>query len=101
VALTGYAAFSILLSRKLHDELPSHIRAGSSSVVGTLAQVVFIPVTLLFGWLSNTYSIFAAAWVVVAVTVVALSIFCVKVMSHRSSFPANEGDIIEAEALLE
>jgi len=101
VALTGYAVFAILLSRQLHDELPSRIRAGSSSAVGTLSQIAFIPTALLFGWLSNSYSIFAAAWVVVVVTVAAVGIFCLKVMPHRSSFPVDDEDIVEGEALLE
>ena len=95
VALTGYAVFSILLSRQLHDTLPSHIRAGSSSAVGTLAQLSFIPVTFLFGWLSNTYSVFKAAWVVIVVTILAVVIFCVKVLPRNKAFPVSTQDIIE------
>jgi hypothetical protein len=94
VALTGYAVFSILLSRQLHDTLPSHIRAGSSSAVGTLAQLTFIPVTFLFGWLSNTYSVFKAAWMVIVVTILAVVIFCVKVLPRKSAFPGSTHDIL-------
>ena len=94
VLLTGYAVFSILLSRQLHDTLPSHIRAGSSSAVGTLAQLTFIPVTYLFGWLSNTYSVFKAAWVVIVVTILAVVIFCVKVLPRKSAFPGSTHDIL-------
>jgi MFS family permease len=94
VLLTGYAVFSILLSRQLHDTLPSHIRAGSSSAVGTLAQLTFIPVTFLFGWLSNTYSVFKAAWVVIGVTILAVVIFCLKVLPRKSAFPGSTHDIL-------
>jgi MFS family permease len=101
IVLTGYAVFTILLSRQLHDELPSNIRAGSSSAVGTLSQVAFIPTTFLFGWLSSSYSIFTAAWVVVAVTVVTVVTFCLKIAPHKRVFPVDVEDIVEAEAFLE
>lgn len=95
IVLAGYAVFGILLGRHLHDALPSHIRAGSSSVVGTLAQLVFLPVAYLFGWLSNSYSVFQAAWVVVIVTVVAVTIYCFRILPSKSTFSGSEKDTIE------
>lgn len=96
IVLTGYGVFVILLSRHLHDALPSHIRAGSSSVVGTLAQLTFLPITYLFGWLSNTYSVFRAAWVVIAVTIIAMLIFCFKVLSRQKTFSFSN-DTLESD----
>ncbi len=101
VLLTGYAVFSIVLSRHLHGTLPSHIRAGSSSAVGTLAQLTFIPVTYLFGWLSNTYSVFRAAWVVIVVTVAAAAIFCVKIIPRNEALVVNADNLAETETYLE
>jgi MFS family permease len=83
IILTGCEILLILLSRKLHDVLPSHVRTGSSSTVGTFTQLVVIPFTYLFGQLSNSSSVFHAAWVVVAVTIAAVFIFCFKVLPSK------------------
>jgi MFS family permease len=61
-------AISTLLTRQFHDAIPSSIRAGVSSGVGTLTWMAFLPFALGFGVLSRRASVFSAGWMVVAVT---------------------------------
>lgn len=61
-------AVSTLLTRLLHDEIPSSLRAGVSSGVGTLTWMAFLPFALAFGFLSKHSGVPAAAWMVVAAT---------------------------------
>jgi hypothetical protein len=49
----------------LHDAVPSTIRAGVSSGVGTLSWVLFVPFSLVFGWLAREQGVRSAAWVLV------------------------------------
>jgi Major Facilitator Superfamily/Putative zinc-finger len=51
----------------LHDAVPSTIRAGVSSGVGTLSWVLFVPFSLVFGWLARGQGERWAAWVLVGV----------------------------------
>ncbi len=51
----------------LHDAVPSTIRAGVSSGVGTLSWMLFLPFSLGFGWLINAHGVHWAAWVLVGV----------------------------------
>jgi MFS family permease len=80
VVLASYGVLVIFLNRHLHDALPSHLRAGVSSTVGTVAQLAFLPTAYLFGRISNTHGIFGAAWLVVGVTVLCAVIFAVKIV---------------------
>jgi MFS family permease len=61
-------AVSTLLTRLLHDEIPSSLRAGVSSGVGTLTWMAFLPFALAFGFLSKHSGVHAAAWMVMAAT---------------------------------
>ena len=61
----------VLLTRLLHDGLPSRFRAGSASAVSTLSWLLFLPFALIFGALSERQSIFHAAWMVVGLAVIA------------------------------
>jgi MFS family permease len=61
-------AVSTLLTRLLHDEIPSSLRAGVSSGVGTLTWMAFLPFALAFGFLSKHAGVHAAAWMVAAAT---------------------------------
>jgi hypothetical protein len=51
----------------LHDAVPSTIRAGVSSGVGTLSWMLFLPFSLGFGWLINVHGVHRAGWVLVGV----------------------------------
>src|SRR5919106_1761821 len=64
-------AVSIPVTRSLHDAVPSTIRAGVASGVGTLTWLAFVPFALLVGGVSEQAGVGRAAWVFVAVGVVA------------------------------
>jgi len=61
-------AASTLLTRQLHDEIPSSLRAGVSSGVGTLTWMAFLPSALAFGLLTEHSGLHSAAWMIVAAT---------------------------------
>jgi MFS family permease len=62
----GVTVLNIVLTRYLHDAMPSTVRAGASSVVSTIGYGVFVPAALAFGILSRGHGIFAASALVVA-----------------------------------
>ncbi len=47
------AIVGIHASRLLHDAVPSSIRAGVSSGAGTLTWMLFLPFSLVFGWVAR------------------------------------------------
>jgi MFS family permease len=47
------AIIAIHASRLLNDAVPSAIRAGVSSGAGTLTWVLFLPFSLMFGWVAR------------------------------------------------
>jgi MFS family permease len=89
--LAGSGVFQVLLSRHLHDSFPSAIRAGASSAVGTLAMLVFLPITYVFGVVSSQYSVFRGAWVVVAVTTASTIAFCIRILRTGGRIGAEAG----------
>ena len=52
----------------MHEAVPAHVRAGVSSGASTLAWFTFVPLSLLFGWLSRAHGVHTAAWLLVAIT---------------------------------
>jgi MFS family permease len=64
-------AVSIPVTRSLHDAVPSSIRAGVASGVGTLTWLAFVPFALLVGGVSEQAGVGRAAWVFVVVGVAA------------------------------
>lgn len=67
---TCLVALGVILSGRLHDELPSRLRAGSSSVVSTLARSILVPFSLIFTAISHNTSIFAASVLLLAIGLV-------------------------------
>jgi MFS family permease len=61
-------ASSTFLTKLLHDCVPSTIRAGVSSGVGTLTWIAFLPFALAFGALSQRAGVHTAGWMMVAIT---------------------------------
>lgn len=66
---------SILFTRILHDNVPSEVRGGVASGVSGLSWIVFVPFSLLFGWMSQTYGAFEASWLILGLTAVLSIIF--------------------------
>ena len=64
-------AVSIPLMRRLHDSVPSTIRAGVASGVGTITWLTFVPFALVFGFVSEHAGVDRAGWLLVAIGVAA------------------------------
>jgi hypothetical protein len=56
----------IVLTRKLHDAVPSQVRSGVASGVGAATWATFLPFALGFGAVSQRWGIHTAGWLLVA-----------------------------------
>ena len=74
-------AVSIPVTRRLHDAVPSAIRAGVASGVGTLTWLTFIPFAIVFGVISQRAGIDRAGWLFVAIGAVG-AILMIVVLPH-------------------
>lgn len=63
-------ALSIPLLRRLHDAIPSTIRAGVASGVSTLTWLTFIPFALVIGFITDAAGVHTAGWLLVVVAAV-------------------------------
>jgi MFS family permease len=66
----GTIALPVVFTKLLHDSLPSRVRAGASSAVGSLTRIVMIPLSLLFGFISRESGVFRASWLFLLLLVV-------------------------------
>ena len=73
----------VIFSRILHDNLSPATRAGASSAASTLGRLFIIPIALLIGYLSQKYSIYSAAYVLLVLVVLMAAI--VMVVANRNN----------------
>jgi MFS family permease len=66
VALVA-AIVGVRASFLMHEAVVASIRAGVSSGASTLAWITFVPLSLLFGWLSRVHGVHTAAWLLVLI----------------------------------
>src|SRR3989440_7831812 len=71
VLVAGGVGINMVVSRLLHDSLPSGVRAGAASGVGALSSMAFVFFALLFGLVSQHAGVFRAGWMVVGVALLA------------------------------
>jgi MFS family permease len=64
-------AGGIPVMRRLHDSVPSAIRAGVASGIGTLTWLTFVPFALAMGFVTDRLSVFGAGWMIVALAAAA------------------------------
>jgi Sigma-70, region 4 len=81
-------AVSIPVLRRLHDAVPSSIRAGVASGVGTLTWLTFVPFALVFGAVSDRAGVDRAGWLLVAIGAVAALLLIV--VLPRAPAPVGE-----------
>ncbi len=67
ILLTSATALMVVLSGRIQDSLPSSQRAGSESAISTLSRLSFVALLPLFMYITHGRSVFAAAWMIVAV----------------------------------
>ena len=64
-------AVSIPVMRQLHDAVPSTVRAGVASGVGTLTWITFVPFALVIGVISDRAGVENAGWLLLGIGAVA------------------------------
>lgn len=67
VALVAAIA-GVRASFLMHEAVAANIRAGVSSGASTLAWITFVPLSLLFGWVSRAQGVHTAGWLLVLIT---------------------------------
>jgi predicted MFS family arabinose efflux permease len=72
-------AVSIPVTGRLHDAIPSTIRAGVASGVGTLTWLTFLPFAFAFGAVSDRSGVHEAGWILGGVAVVAVALMAATV----------------------
>lgn len=77
VLALALAVIGIHAGKLLHDGVPSHVRAGVSSGVGTFSWMLFLPFSLAFGALAREHGVQSSAWLLVgaALAVALLLVF--------------------------
>ena len=71
VLTTLVVAGGIPVLRRLHDGVPSAVRAGVASGVGTLTWLTFVPFAIAMGFVSDRAGVGTAGWGLVVVAVAA------------------------------
>ena len=75
VALATFAvAVGVLATRLLHDRIPSTVRSSVSSGIGAATWITFLPFALVFGLVSEQFSVHAAGWMLIAATVATIAL---------------------------
>lgn len=79
-------AIGIILAKKMHDELPSRLRAGSSSVISTIARIIIIPGSLLLTGVAQAYDMSIATYILLGVAVISVTAFMlIKSIKEKTS----------------
>ena len=92
------AIIGIHAGRLLHDAVPSSIRAGVSSGAGTLTSVLFLPFSLVFGWVARENGINWSGFMLAGAVVV---VGMLLVMSFRAARSAAPAEVMAVTAKLE
>jgi len=87
-------AVGIHLSKRLHDAVPSSVRTGVSSGVGTLSWLTFLPCSLLFGAASSD-GVRAAGWIILVPVAVAATLL-VRISQRTHQSPCREPAVATA-----
>jgi MFS family permease len=82
------AIIGIHAGRLLHDAVPSSIRAGVSSGAGTLTSLLFLPFSLVFGWVARENGMDWSGFMLAAAVVVVGILLVISVRAARSAAPA-------------
>jgi MFS family permease len=70
VLALALAVIGIHAGKLLHDGVPSNVRAGVSSGVGTFSWMLFLPFSLAFGALAREHGLRSSAWFLVGAALV-------------------------------
>jgi MFS family permease len=97
---------SIRAGKLLHDGVPSNVRAGVSSGVGTLSWLLFLPFSLVFGWFARNHGVRQAGWLLTAAALLIGLLLLASAFRRRpKTFPASDlaaaPDVVACQELVE
>jgi MFS family permease len=84
------AIISTRVGKLLHDGVPSHLRAGVSSGVGTLSWMLFLPFSLVFGWFARSHGVQRAGWFLTGAAVLTGLLLIVSARHRMPPAPASD-----------
>lgn len=87
VVNTCAVVISVVFTAMLHDGVSSHIRAGVASATSSIGRLCIIPAALIFGYLSEHSSVFAAGYLFLGLAV-AISLTALVSTRHQPKQPA-------------
>lgn len=87
------AIIGIRAGKLLHDGVPSNLRAGVSSGVGTFSWMLFLPFSLLFGWFARIHGVQRAGWFLTAAALLIGLLLIASVLRRPKLLPAATGDL--------
>ena len=64
---------NVVITHKIQDSLPSQVRAGSLSAIGSVGRILIIPSSLFFGFLATNQNISIAGWFLVLILLIAMA----------------------------
>jgi hypothetical protein len=89
------ALIGIHAGRLLHDGVPSTIRAGVSSGVGTLSWMLFLPFSLVLGWYAREHGVQRSGWFLTAAALLVGLLLVASTVRRRSEpIAAATGDML-------
>ena len=81
------AILGIHASQLLHDAVPSSIRAGVSSGAGTMTWLLFLPFSLVFGWVAQQSGVNRSGYLLAGAVVVLAVLLVASVRASRGVAP--------------
>jgi MFS family permease len=87
------AIISIRAGKLLHDGVPSQLRAGVSSGVGTFSWMLFLPFSLVFGWYARGHGVQRAGWFLAGAAVAIGLLLIVSALRRPVPAAAAPGDV--------
>ena len=93
------AIIGIHASRLLHDAVPSTIRAGVSSGAGTLTWMLFLPFSLLFGWIARDSGVYRSGFMLAGAVVIIGALLIPSIRASRDLAPHEAAVTAKQEAI--
>jgi MFS family permease len=86
-------------SQLLHDAVPSSIRAGVSSGAGTMTWVLFLPFSLVFGWVARENGVNRSGFLMVGAVLLLAVLLVVSIRASRGVAPVEVAVTAKEEAI--
>jgi MFS family permease len=93
------AIIGIHAGKLLHDAVPSAIRAGVSSGAGTLSWMLFLPFSLIFGWVAQANGVNWSGWMLAGAVVVVGVLLIVSIRAAHRDAAAQAEEAVRAEEM--